>query len=327
MFASLPAGADWAHDLPALAILAGLAVLVVGADVLVRGAVWIALTLGISRMAVGLTLVAMGTSMPELLVSFTAAHSGHSDIAMANVLGSNVANILLIIGVSAAIRAIHLKTDKLEFAYMLVATAMAGLPFLFSGRLDRPLAGAMVGMLVVFCTHLMRREQRRPRPPEHQERPKGGLVGWLQHLALLGAGLVMLAYGAEWLVDGSVAVAKSMGLSDAIVGMTIVAVGTSLPELATSAVAAAKGHSEIAIGNVVGSNIFNVGAVLGIAGLLQPFAVDVAALDWLMIATVVSAVLLTLVMKTLHGVPRLVGVAFLVSYAGYLAAEVARMPG
>jgi cation:H+ antiporter len=289
----------WTSDQPLLAILIGLVALVVGADLLVRGAVWIALTLGMSRMAVGLTLVAMGTSLPELLVTLTAARTGSSEIAMANVIGSNTANILLIVGAAAAICPIVLQVRRYELGYMLVATA-----------------------LVLFTVGLLRRERTHEEHPGHEPRPKATPVGWLVNLALLGIGLVTLAYGAEWLVQGAVSIAASLGMSEAVIGMTIVAVGTSLPELATSAVAAKKGQPEIAIGNVIGSNIFNVGSVLGIAGLLQPFAVDVGALGRLMVMTVVSAVLLTVVLRWRGGVSRGFGVLFLVCYFAFMTYEV-----
>ena len=311
----------WIGNYPLPAIVAGLVLLVVGADLLVRGAVWIALVIGMSRMAVGLTLVAMGTSMPELMVSLTAANSGHSDIAMANVIGSNTANVLLIVGCAAAIRAIHLKVRKLELAYMLVATGLAGVPFLVAGGVSRGLSGAMVGMLVGFCWHLLRRERTQAEHPGH-DHPKSSLKGWLLHLLALGSGLAMLAYGADWLIGGAVTVASSLGMSEAVIGMTIVAIGTSLPELATSAVAARKGQPEIAIGNVVGSNIFNVGAVLGIAGLLEPFPVDRGGLWRLMAMTVLSALALAFVLRAKAGVPRLIGILFLLAYGGFLAVEV-----
>jgi len=312
----------WTADLPWLAIAVGLVLLVVGADLLVRGAVWIALTLGMSRMAVGLTLVAMGTSMPEMLVSLTAARSGHSAIAMANVLGSNLANVLLIVGIAAAIRRIHLRTDWLELLFMLLATALVAVPFVAAPSVDRPLAGGMVAMLVIFCLLLLRRERTRLEHPGHETPHRATLVGWLVHLIVLTVGLALLAYGAEWLVDGAVVIARSLGTSDAIIGMTVVAVGTSLPELATSAVAAARGQPEIAVGNILGSNIFNVGCVLGISALVQPFAVEQAALGGLMVATAASALLLAAVLRLQHGVSRTMGVLFVLGYAGYLAWEI-----
>ena len=314
----------WAPDYPFPAILAGLVALVVGADLLVRGAVWIALSIGMSHMAVGLTLVAMGTSMPELMVSVTAADRGSSEIAMANVIGSNVANVLLIVGTAAAVCAIRLRVRWFELVFMLLATGLAGVPFLWGAAVDRPVAGAMGGMLVMFCALLMRRERRlsaeAAAPPTHRTTPSG----WLWHLALLATGFVLLMYGAEWLVEGAVAVATRFGLRGAGIGMTIVAIGTSLPELATSTVAALRKQPDIAVGNVVGSNIFNVGAVLGVAGLIRPFPVDTVALGPLIVVTVVSAVLLVVVLRLCQGVPRIVGLGFLVVYAGFLTSEVLR---
>lgn len=312
----------WSADYPLAAILVGLVALVVGADLLVRGSVWIALTLGMSRMAVGLTLVAMGTSLPELLVSLTAARSGNSEIAMANVIGSNTANVLLIVGCAAAICAIRLQVRWFELVYMMLATALAGLPFLFGQEVSRPLSTLMVVMLVLFSVGLLRRERTHAEHPGHEPPPRATAVGWILHVALLGGGFLLLAYGAEWLVDGAVAVASSLGMSKAVIGMTIVAIGTSLPELATSAVAAKKGQPEIAIGNVIGSNIFNVGSVLGIAGLLQPFPVDVDELGRLMVMTGVSALLLVVVLRASGGVSRRAGFAFLAIYAGFMAYEV-----
>lgn len=309
---------SWAADYPWPAVLLGLVALVVGADLLVRGAVWIALAIGISRMTVGLTLVAMGTSMPELLVSLTAASEGHNEIALANVIGSNTLNVLVIVGAAAAIQAIHLSVDRMELGYMLVATAMAGLPFLVGAEIGRPLAGGMIAMLALFCFQLLLRERRAAGQPHREPPPRRALAGWLSHLGLVAAGLAMLHFGAEWLVDGSATAAARLGMTEAVIGMTIVAAGTSLPELATSVLAARKGHPEIAIGNIVGSNIFNVGSVLGISAMLRPFPVNVAELGPLMAITAISAVWITLELRLRRGVPRLTGVLFLVAYAAFL---------
>jgi cation:H+ antiporter len=319
MFALL-ADPSWAADYPVPAIVLGLAMLVGGADLLVRGAVWMALVLGMSRMAVGLTLVAIGTSMPELMVSISAARNGYAEIAMANVIGSNTANVLLIVGVTALIRAIKIQVKPMELGYMLLATALAGVPFLWGHEMSRLLGAAMVLMLVAFCAQLLHRERHLEGVGEG-ERPHSTLRGWLLNPALFAGGLTALIYGAEWLVEGSVRVASSLGMSQAMIGMTIVAVGTSLPELATSAVAARKGQPEIAIGNVIGSNIFNVGAVLGVAGLLQPFRVEFDSLWRLMAATALSAIALVVVLRLRFGVDRPTAALFTVSYFAYLALE------
>jgi cation:H+ antiporter len=309
----------WTSDYPIAALLAGLALLVIGAEVLVRGAVWIALAVGMSRMAVGLTLVSIGTSLPELLVTLTAA-DGHADLGLGNVLGSNVANVLLIIGVAATIRAIRTSTRWLELGYMLLMTALAGVPFVVGSRLDRWLSGLMAAALIVFLYQLLARERIARKLLEEDVRPKTTLAGWLVNVLFLVAGFAMLKFGADWLVGGASQVAADMGMSQAVIGVTVVAIGTSMPELVTSAIAALRGQPEICIGNVVGSNIFNVGAVLGGAGLLHPFAFTS---DPLLMATVVlagiSALALTFSLRKIKGVSRGVGVLFLLAYVGYVA--------
>ncbi|MGE3173649.1 MAG: sodium:calcium antiporter [Planctomycetota bacterium] len=317
--------ASWTSDYPLVAICAGFALLLGGANVLVRGAVWIALVLGVSPMTVGLTLVAFGTSLPELLVSLTSAWKGSSDIAMANVVGSNAMNVLLIVGTAAVIRPIHVVVDRLELVYMLLATALLVPPFAL-GVVDRPIAAVMFALVVAFCWQLLRRERRAQRLRRETSAPdlavdpsrvRGTPTGWLVHVLLLFVGFALLKYGADWLIDGSVTAARGLGISDALIGMTIVAGGTSLPELATSAIAARKGHSEIAIGNVLGSNIFNVGCVLGVCGLVHPLEASAALLPLLALA-VGSAIWLALVLRVRFGTGRVTGALFLLAWAGFV---------
>jgi cation:H+ antiporter len=331
---------SWAHDSPVLGLLAGFVMLIGGADLLVRGSIWIALQLGISRMTVGLTLVAAGTSMPELMVSFTAADSGRPAIAMANCIGSNTFNILLIVGVAAAIRRIHIVVGSLELWYLLFATLLAGVPFVWGHEVSRPLALVMLLMLVAFCWQLILRERSNPQrrqqvvptgmpdatPDVTSDAPiaRGGPVAWIRNVAYVAAGFFALKFGADWLVDGAVAIARSLGMTEALIGMTIVATGTSLPELFTSVIAARKGQPEISIGNVVGSNIFNIGAVLGVSGILAPFSVDVHDLGPLMLVTLGSALALIFCLRRLAGVSRGIGVAFALVYIAFLLEEAFR---
>lgn len=312
-------GPTWATDYPIVAVAVGLVGLVVGAELLVRGAVWIALTLGMSQMAVGLTLVSIGTSLPELLVTLTAADD-HADLAMGNVMGSNIANILLIVGVTAAIRAIKLSTRWFELGFMMLLTAILCLPF-FGSFLARWQAGIMLTVLVVFVGQLLARERRERKALGLQEdRPPATPRGWLIHTLLLSAGFIVLAYSADWLVEGAAVVAENCGMSPNVVGLTVIAIGTSMPELATSAVAALRGQPEICIGNVIGSNIFNIGAVLGGAGLLKPFAFAPEFTD--LGVTVVATILLVLILRGAKGVPRLLGVVMALAYAGFLTFKV-----
>lgn len=310
-FADAPA---WVTDYPISAVLAGLLLLVAGAEVLVRGAVWIALAAGMSPMTVGLTLVSIGTSLPELLVTLSAT-DGHADMGIANVLGSNVANVLLIVGASAAIRAIHLKTRTLELGYLVILTALACLPFFMESRLDRWLSAVMLVVLGLFLFQLLARERTARKLVEDKPRPRSTPVGWITNVLLVVAGFLGLKYGADWLVDGASQVASNLGMSDAVIGVTVVAIGTSMPELATSGVAALRGHPELCIGNVLGSNIFNIGAVLGGAGLLHPFAFNSDSLFVTLGVTVLSTIMLIVVLRRANGVPRSVGFLFLLAYA------------
>jgi cation:H+ antiporter len=311
----------WVTDYPTIGILCGLTFLVVGAELLVRGAVWIALTIGMSRMAVGLTLVSIGTSLPELLVTLSAA-DGHSDIAMGNVLGSNVANVLLIIGATAMIRAIHTKARALELGYLVVMTGLVAIPFITGAELQRWQSGLMLAVLIVFLAQLMAREKAVNKLTVEEPVIRATAAGWGSHLLMLAFGFTMLSYGAEWLVDGASALALSMGMSEAVVGITIVAIGTSMPELATSVVAALRGQPEICIGNVIGSNIFNIGAVLGGAGLLHPFAFGFSALLPSLIVSTVATILLVVALRKSSGIPRWIGALFLLAYGGYMTLSI-----
>ena len=315
LFADAP---TWTAEYPISALLAGLVLLVVGAEVLVRGAVWIALAVGMSRMAVGLTLVSIGTSLPELLVTLTAA-DGKADLGLGNVLGSNVANVLLIIGAAATIRAIRTHPRWLELGYMLLMTALAAIPFLVGCRLDRWLSGLMLGALVVFLYQLLARERIARKLLEEDIRPKTTGAGWLINTLFLVAGFAMLKFGADWLVEGASQVATNLNMSEGVIGVTVVAIGTSMPELATSVIAALRGQPEICIGNVIGSNIFNVGAVLGGAGLLKPFSFSS---DPLLLVTIgvagLSAILITFALRKTGGVSRGIGMLFLLAYVGYV---------
>ena len=310
----------WASDQPVIAVLVGLVGLITGAELLVRGAVWIALTLGMSRMAVGLTLVSIGTSLPELLVTLTAADD-HADLAMGNVMGSNIANILLIVGVTASIRAIHLNTKWFELIFMMLLTGLLCLPF-FGEELARWQAAIFLTVLVVFVGQLLARERREHKSHTADDAPRAPAtrISWLIHTMMLSGGFIILAYSAEWLVEGAVVVARDLGMSPNVIGLTVIAIGTSMPELATSAVAAMRGQPEICIGNVIGSNIFNVGAVLGGAGLLKPFEFEPQLLD--LVVTVIATLVLVTALRGAKRVPRLLGFSMVIAYASFLTLKV-----
>lgn len=261
----------------ALLLALGLAVLVGGAELLVRGASRLAAAAGVSPLVIGLTVVAFGTSAPESAASLRAALAGSSDLALGNVLGSNIMNVLCILGVSAlaAPLAVHRQVVRRELPVMIAASALVwGLAL--AGNLGR-LAGAGLLLGVALYTGFLLAEARKDKDSRNPaaDRPRGP-----RELALAGvlaaAGLGLLVLGADWLVQGASGLARGLGVSELVIGLTVVAAGTSLPELATSLAAALKGERDLAVGNVVGSNIFNLTAVLGLAGVAAPHGVDVA---------------------------------------------------
>ena len=263
--------------LAAAAILIGLFILVWGADRFVLGAAALAHSLGISPLLIGLTVVGFGTSAPEILISTIAALNGSPGIAIGNALGSNIANIALILGATAVFMPLTMQSDMLRREFpLLIAVSFAAYLLVRDGQLDRNdgvilLAGLVMTMLLLVRIGLQRRNHD-PLADEIEAKIPSGLTvtvatGWF----LLG--LTALIVGSRLLVWGAVEVAVALGISELVIGLTIVAIGTSLPELAAAIMSALKNEHELAIGNVVGSNIWNLLAVLGIPGLLAPGAI------------------------------------------------------
>ncbi len=292
----------------------GLVALFFGGEYLVRGASNIARHYNLSPMVIGLTIVGFGTSAPELLVSVQAALAGQPAIAIGNVLGSNIANILLILGVSAAIAALMIPLRKVwrDLGFMLLATATIWI-MLLDGTVSR-LEGVLlaVGLVVFIATAFILGKEE----PDIDALPPSSMA---IAIAQTIGGLIVLVIGARLLVDSATDIARTFGISEAVIGLTVVAVGTSLPELATSVIAAIRKQTEIAVGNVIGSNIFNVFGILGVTALIAPIPVDprFASVDMPWVAG--SAILLTLFAVLLRGVPRLAGVALIAIYGGYVA--------
>ncbi|MCZ8153648.1 MAG: calcium/sodium antiporter [Rhodobacteraceae bacterium] len=296
-----------------LLFVVGLVALFFGGEYLVRGASAIARKFNLSPMVIGLTIVGFGTSAPEMLVSVQAALDDLPAIAIGNVLGSNIANILLILGLSALIAPLLIPVRKLwrDLAFMLAATAVIWV-MLLDGQVTRLdgvllLAGLVVFLIVAFVTG----------KSDEDQSIEGDIPQWKAWAFTLG-GLVVLVIGARFLVDSATDIARAFGISEAIIGLTIVAVGTSLPELATSVIAAIRKQTEIAVGNIVGSNIFNIFGILGTTAVLAPIPADprFAAIDmpWAM----GTAVGLTVLAFVLGGLPRIAGVVLLAAYGGYL---------
>lgn len=299
---------DW------ILLLVGLVGLFLGGEALVRGAVGVAQRLAIPPLLIGLTVVGFGTSTPELLVSVDAALRGVPDIAIGNILGSNIGNILLIVGLSALVWPIRVlgSTLRRDTAVMMAA-ALALVPLFWMGVMGRGAGAALVAGLVAYLVWAYR--QPGDGPTEESPAPLAPL--WMS-LLWVGVGLGALMLGARFLVDGAVSIARGYGISEAFIGLTIVAVGTSLPELATSLVAAFRRQSEIAIGNIVGSNIFNVLGILGVTALVTPIPVAGRFLTLDLPVMILVSALLTTLLLLRPRIGRGAGMMLLLGYAAYL---------
>ncbi|MCA8900356.1 MAG: calcium/sodium antiporter [Hyphomonas sp.] len=261
-----------------LFVLGGLVLLIFGGEGLVRGSVSVARKLNISELVIGLTLVGCGTSMPELVTSLKAIDTGAVGISIGNVMGSNVANILLVLGAAALVRPILTNPRALarDSAVLVVATAVLCALIWFDG-FTRIAGFVLLVALVAFVGLSLLADQKMDNPVAELHVGEGELVesefGIVKGLVIALVGLGAIVFGANLLVEGAVNVARTFGVSEAVIGMSIVAIGTSLPELATSLVAATRGKADVALGNVVGSNIFNIFGILGVTALVHPFSV------------------------------------------------------
>ena len=295
----------------------GSAGLYFGADFLVKGSVSVARRLGVPPLIIGLTLVACGTSAPELVVSLDAAWNGNPDISLGNVVGSNICNIALILGLCGLLRPLAVQKNIFRFDGPVMigsAVLLTGFYFLQYG-LNR-VQGII--LLLLYAAYLWQsiRIARRDGVSQEQDDEKTSAI--LPAILLAAAGFAALVAGAKAFLAGAVDLASMLGLSDAVIGLTVVAVGTSLPELATSVVASIKGENDIAIGNVIGSNIFNILAILGLSSVIAPMSN--AALNWVDLgAMLLLSLLLLPVMRTQWTISRREGGFFLLLYIGYTA--------
>lgn len=300
----------------------GMIMLIRGGDWSIDGAVYVARHFGISPMIVGFTIVAFGTSFPELLVSLNAHLTGSSGIAVGNVLGSNIANVLLVIGATAAIATIHVVPRALirDLTMMIVATGF--LVFLFlTGGISEIAAMAMVAVLVAYVFWQYSMAGKGDIPIEDVEDPAfNSLKGAMIYLLL---GFTAIALGAEFLVRGAKVSATVIGVPEAVIGLSVIAVGTSLPELSTCIIAARKGQSDIVIGNIIGSNVFNILMILGITGAIKPYVTATLTpqlIDFDMwVAAGVSA-FFTVLLLLYKKVTRPLGYLFLAGYVFYMVA-------
>ncbi len=310
---------------------AGFAALIKGADLLVGGASSLAKRLGISTLVIGLTIVAFGTSTPELIVNIFASLQGNTDIAIGNILGSNIVNILLILGISAVIYPLAVKKGTvwkeipLAFLAVIVLAFMVNDALIDNGSfsaLTRIDGFILLAFFIIFLYYVFGISKAEP-SDEVEIRPRSRSL--LRSCLMIGGGLVGLAVGGKWIVDGAVVIATSFGVSEALIGLTIVAVGTSLPELATSAVAAYKKDVDIAVGNIVGSNIFNIFWILGVSAIIRPLPFSQTLMSDVVMAVVATFLLFAaLFIGKRHILERWQGICFIALYVGYVAYLVIR---
>ena len=309
----------------ALLFVLGLVALIAGAEALVRGASRLAVSWGISPLVVGLTVVAFGTSAPEMAVSVGAAMSGTTDLAIGNVVGSNIANVLLILGLSALIAPllVHEQIIRQEIPIMIGASLVV-VAMSLDGNIGRVEAAILFALVIAYTVFLVVQSRRASQATEDEFASEIPTSQWDRHwgvqAALVAGGLALLVLGADWLVGASVAFARVMGVSDLVIGLTVVAVGTSMPEIATSLIAALRGQRDIAVGNVVGSNIFNLLAVLGAAGIVSTGGLGVpeAARNfdlWVMLAVAFACLPILI---TGREIARWEGAVFLAYYTAYV---------
>ena len=263
-----------------LLIAGGLVLLFIGGESLVRGSVGVAKRLGVSELVIGLTLVGFGTSMPELVTSLRAVQQDAVGLAIGNVAGSNIANVLLVLGVAALIKPIITNPAALaRDTLVMIAATLVFAALVYFDAFTRLAGGVLVAALVTYILVSLIMDRGGKAAPGVMHAEEGALLqveqGLLVSAVMAVLGMIGVVFGARFLVDGGSGLATAMGVSETVIGLTIVAIGTSLPELATSAISALRGKSDVALGNVLGSNIFNILGVLGVTALVEPFSVMV----------------------------------------------------
>ncbi|MCK5741129.1 MAG: calcium/sodium antiporter [Chlorobi bacterium] len=306
---------------PILLVFAGAVLLYIGAEGLVRGSASVALRMRIAPLIVGLTIIAFGTSSPELVVSIKAALKGNAEIALGNVIGSNICNIALIIGVAAIIRPIKVDKNFIKADMLLmVGVTILLILLMFDGNLDMIDGVIMFAGIIVYnvATIVSARKSSidSVKIDEDDHIPEKS-KSVAKDIAFIVGGLAVLILGANIFVDGAIVIAKFLGASDLIIGLTVIAFGTSLPELATSIVAAIKGHAEISIGNAVGSNIYNILLILGVASMVTP--INSASVNIVDVAVMLAIALILFPLSwTQQAISRKEGVFLLLIYLSYM---------
>lgn len=306
-------------------VVIGLVILLLAGDALVKGAVNLSLRIGIPALIVSLTVVAFGTSAPELLISIKAAMENVPGIALGNVVGSNTANVLLVLGIPALLAVMHTSECDTRKSYVIMlASSVLFIALAFRGVFDWTAGIVLLVVLAVILGDSMREalaHRRAGKDADDEEEPEGADpdMPWWKIILYLALGLVGLPLGADLLVDSAVEIATIFGVSDTVIGLTLVALGTSLPELATTVMAALRRQADVALGNVIGSNMFNLLAIIGVASLIAPIPVDPEFLRfdlWVMLGA--SLLIFPLVFLA-RDLTRIWGVVLSALYLGYIA--------
>ncbi len=306
--------------IPFLQVVGGLAILVIGGEALVRGALGLANSLGVPPLIIGLTIVSFGTSAPEMVISVQAVLKDNPDIALGNIIGSNIANILLVLGVATILYPITVESKLLKRdAPLVLILSIMLIGFCYDGLFSRLEAGLFLFILFMYTLHIFRasRAGKEDDLVEELEEEVNIVMPIWKASVFVVIGLVCLVAGSDVLVTGSVELARIAGVSEAVIGLTVLAIGSSSPELITAVVAAMRKHGDIALGNIIGSNLFNMAAIGGVAAMVVPMDVADRFIEqdlWIMLAV---TLLLLAFMYTGKRVVRIEGILLLAGYIGY----------
>ena len=303
-------------------LFVGLFILILGGDFLVKGSTGLALRMRLSPLVVGLTIVAFGTSSPELLVSINAALSGSPDLTMGNVIGSNICNLALVLGVSAMIRPIRVNTDSIKIDWPMTMGSSALLYFLVREGLLKSFEGVIfIGLLVGYTFFVIRKSRKENHRASLENgidpAPPGSRKHLIKDIVLIVLGCVGLFYGSDWFVEGGKGLAQLFGVQERVIGITVLALGTSLPELVTASIASFKNQTDLALGNLMGSNIFNILSILGITSIIKEIVVSDIILNTDMIWMLGITLLILPMMVHKREVGRYEGFVLLLIYGYY----------
>ena len=309
-----------------LFFLFGLVLLYLGGEALVKGSVSLALKLKISTLVAGMTIVSFATSTPELLVSLGAALKGHTDITFGNVIGSNIANIALVLGLAAVLFRLNInpQTKKISFPFLFLSSLIFGLVLYFFNGISFWVGVAFVILLVFFLLYLIRQSRKeylQTAIVDDELLEKESQTSLYKSVLYLVIGIVLLKYGADYFVDGAIALAKALSVSDRVIAVTVIAIGTSIPELATTIIAALKKEESLAVGNLIGSNIFNILAVLGLTALIKDIPLvdeQLFRTDYLLMMGITIFLGVFIYLFSKNKISRTEGILFLAVYIAYI---------